>query len=112
MIMTFKPNQFTRTSAAVAALACLLAGTAHAGSAVPSSVTVAYGDLNLASEQGASALYARVAYAARQVCGGNGLDIRNLQAFASERACESQAISRAVQDVHSPKLAASFAARR
>ncbi|MBV8876391.1 MAG: UrcA family protein [Gammaproteobacteria bacterium] len=110
--MTFKLNQFTRTSAAVATLACLLAGTAQAASPAAPSVTVPYGDLNLASEQGASALHARVAYAARQVCGGNGLDVRNLQAYASERACESQAISRAVHDVHSPKLAASFAARR
>jgi UrcA family protein len=114
MTMTFTLNRLSRASATIAALAaCLIAGTAHAGSpdGAPT-VTVAYGDLDLSSEQGANALYARVAYAARQVCGASGLDIRNLQAYAAERACESQAISKAVHDVRAPQVAASFAAHR
>jgi UrcA family protein len=114
MTMTFTLNQFSRASATLTALAaCLIAGTAHAASpAAAPTVTVRYGDLNLSSEQGANALYARVAYAARQVCGRSGLDARDLAAFAAERACESQAISQAVHDVHAPLVAASFAAHR
>lgn len=111
--MTFTRNQITRPAATIAALAaCLIAGTAHAGSpAGAATLTVAYGDLNLSSEQGANALYARVVSAARQVCGANGLDIRDLQTYAAERACESQAIAKAVHDVRAPQVAAIFAAR-
>jgi UrcA family protein len=111
--MTFaKLNDFRRTSATLAALAaCLIAGTAHAASpdAAPS-VAVRYGDLNLATEQGANTLYARVAAAARQVCAADGLDIRNLQAYAAARSCETQAIANAVHAVQAPKVVASFAA--
>ena len=111
--MTFTLNQFSRAAATLTAVsACLIVGTAHAASSAGApSVTVRYGDLNLSSEQGANALYARVAYAARQVCGRNGLDARDLAAFAAERACESQAISQAVHDVRAPQVAAIFAAR-
>ena len=111
--MKLTVNQFRRTSTAIAALAAaVIAGTAHVGGPAAASLTVSYGDLNLASEQGANALYARVTAAARQVCGAEGLDIRDLQAYAAARACESQAISRAVHDVHAPQFAARFAAHR
>ncbi len=112
--MTLKLNRSGRTTATFAALAaCLIAGTALAGSSdMAPSVAVRYGDLNLATDAGVDALYARVSYAARQVCAVGGLDIRNLREFAAERACESQAIERAVHSVQAPKVAASFAARR
>jgi UrcA family protein len=72
---------------------------------------VPYGDLNLASEHGANTLYARVAAAARQVCAPDGFEIRNLQAYAAQRSCVSQAIANAVRDVHSTQLATILAAR-
>jgi UrcA family protein len=111
--MTRALTHFRRSSATLAALAaCIIAGTAHAGSpAAAPSVAVPYGDLNLTTERGADALYARLTAAARQVCAADGLDIRNLQAYAAARSCESQAIARAVHEVHSPKVAARLAAR-
>jgi UrcA family protein len=98
----------------VAALsACLIIGvsaTAHAASnadAAPS-VRVTYSDLNVATEQGAQALYGRIVAAARQVCPDS--DIRNLAGLAAQRSCEAKAVAHAVQQVHSPKLAATYMA--
>ncbi len=111
--MMLKLKRFSRTSTALAAVAAaVIAGSAHAGSPAPASRTVPYGDLNLASEQGANTLSLRVASAARQVCGADDVDMRNLQAFAAVRACESQAITRAVHDVRAPQVAARLAALR
>jgi len=96
-----KLNEFRRTSMTFAALAaCLIAGTSLAASPqTTSSVTVRYGDLDLSREQG-------VAAAARQVCGSEGVDMRNLQAYAAVRSCEAQAIADAERDVQGTKLAA------
>ena len=97
-----------RTSGLAALSACLIAAvTGVANAAEPArSVSVAYADLNLTSEQGNSTLYNRIVAAAREVCGASSVDIRDLQSFAQERACESQAIARAVEQVSSAKLAA------
>lgn len=97
-------------SALAAGLLAGLCGAAWAGSPAAASVKVAYGDLDVATEQGSSALYARIVSAARQVCGGRQLDIRDLNAVALEQACERQAVANAVQDVHSQKLAAVYSA--
>jgi UrcA family protein len=103
-----KLNEFRRTSITFAALAaCLIAGTSFAASPqTTSSVTVRYGDLDLSRDEGLSTLHARVAAAARQVCGADGVDMRNLQAYAAVRACETQAIADAERDVQGTKLAA------
>jgi UrcA family protein len=103
-----KLNEFRRTSITFAALAaCLIAGTSFAASPqTTSSVTVRYGDLDLSRDEGLSTLHARVAAAARQVCGADGVDMRNLQAFAAVRSCETQAIADAERDVQGTKLAA------
>lgn len=100
-----------RAFAALGALAaCLIgaSGAALAGTApdVAPAVTVSYGDLNLATDHGNSALYTRIRAAARQVCFADRVDIRDLGRLAEVRSCESQAIARAVRDVHSPQLAA------
>jgi len=87
--------------------AALLLGTAaaYAGSPdAPPSVRVGYGDLNLASAQGASTFHARVAAAARSVCSADNVDIRNLREFAAARSCETQAIAKAVRDVQSSRV--------
>jgi UrcA family protein len=107
-----KRNKFRHTAITFAALAaCLIAGTSFAASPQStSSVTVRYGDLDLTREQGMSTLHARVAAAARQVCGADGVDMRNLQAFAQVRSCEAQAIADAEREVQGVKVA-SLAAR-
>jgi UrcA family protein len=113
---TTKFSDFWHGSMLVALTACMgfgLAGVARSATpdAAPS-IGVFYGDLNLATAQGAGMLHARVAAAARQVCTVDGGDIRNLAAYAAERSCEAQAIANAVRDVHSARVAASFAAHR
>ena len=93
---------------------CLLAvatSMAHAATLNDSapSLAVKYGDLNLSTEEGSHALYSRIASAARQLCDQSAS--RDLATFAANRQCESQAIARAVSDVHSPRLAAVYAMR-
>lgn len=87
--------------------AALLLGAAAAFAGGPNgapSVRVGYGDLNLASAQGASTFHARVAAAARSVCSADNVDIRNLREFAAARSCETQAIAKAVSDVQSSRV--------
>jgi len=87
--------------------AALLLGAAAAfaaGADGARSVRVAYGDLNLASAQGASTFHARVAAAARTVCGADNLDMRNLGEYAAARSCQTQAIANAVREVRSSRV--------
>jgi UrcA family protein len=84
---------------------------AHAATAtedVPS-VTVQYSALDLTSDEGARNLYRRIATAAQAVC--PEADQRDLDGFARSKACRSDAIARAVRDIHSPRLAALNSAR-
>jgi UrcA family protein len=96
--------------------ACLIGASGSALAATPAdetpSMKVSYADLNLTSDEGNSALYARIAAAARQVCLTDRVDIRDLGAYAQARSCEAQAIARAVHAVHSPRLAAIYDARQ
>lgn len=93
-----------------AATGAAAAATAAGDSAQVRTTRVAYGDLNLATAEGSRALYARIESAARQVCGP--YDARNLAEVAAARACQARAVAQAVSDVHSPMLAATYAARR
>jgi UrcA family protein len=84
---------------------------AHAATAtedVPS-VMVQYSALDLNSDEGARNLYRRITTAARAVC--PEADQRDLGGFAQSKACRSEAIARAVRDIHSPRLAALNSAR-
>jgi UrcA family protein len=117
---TFRP--LTRAFLAHSLLACVLtaaAATASAGTAcaehsaaiatsTASSVRVSYRDLDLATDAGSRALYERITQAARKVCAVS--DIRDLTALAQSDSCERAAVSQAVQQVHSPRLAALAAA--
>jgi UrcA family protein len=98
---------FTALTACIAIGAC--AAAAHAAEASAPSVTVSYQDLNLATDSGSSALYARLEKAAAKVC--VVADIRDLAAVAARSSCEQAAIARAVRAVNSPRLAALFNAR-
>jgi UrcA family protein len=88
-------------TAAAAGNACA-AGTA---TEVPS-VVVRFADLDLATDQGVRSLYARIARAAHAVC--PDARIRDLNAASQSRACQQQAIARAVREVNTPLLAAVY----
>ena len=110
-----KFNDLWHGSMLAALTACMavgLAGMAHGATpdAGPS-VTVSFADLNLASTKGLVTLYARVTAAAHQVCDAGGVDIRDLQASAVERACVSNAIANAVRALPDARVASSLAAR-
>ena len=114
-LMNSIDTRFTHTRRALTAVglaACLIGAAAGALAASPAdgaaTATVAYSDLNLASDQGNSTLYARISAAARQVCLVDRADMRDLARYAQARACEAQAIAHAVQAVHSPRLAAIY----
>ena len=67
--------------------------------------TVKFGDLNLDSEQGATALLHRIRIASRYVCGGytSNAAYANTRNF---RACVRDAQSRAIAQVNSPAVQA------
>lgn len=92
----------------VAMLGTVQARTANAASPAddPPTVQVQYGDLNLATDQGARALLERIKAAARQVC--PAADGRDLAAFQSSRRCAREAVARAIDQVGSPRLAALY----
>jgi UrcA family protein len=103
-----------RAGLRVAALAAGIVAASAAGvsaaatSAVDApSVVVHYADLDLATPQGAQALYRRIAAAAWRVCPNT--DQRDLAAVAQNRNCREEAIARAVHDVGTPLLASAYA---
>jgi UrcA family protein len=113
--MTSIANRFETLRQAAPALTalsvCLLAGVsgvAHATTAAAPAptVTVPYGDLNLASTKGSDALHARIVFAARQVCAVDDVNIRNLHELALAQSCERAAIAHAEESVSGPKMAA------
>ena len=83
-------------------LAAGVAGLLIASStlATPSAATarVRYGDLDLHTDAGVGALYARLRRASSEVCGS--VDIRELKAYAAENACFERTLSTAVAQVH------------
>lgn len=106
-------RQPLRPAAALGAMLIVGAAT-MAFAAAPAdyapSVRVSYSDLNLATEQGTLALYARIVSAANKVC--EIRDIRNLTEVSAANACRAQAIAHAVHDVGNPRLAALYTARQ
>lgn len=110
---TSRTRQLLRASAALGATLIIGAATAaYAGESAPEapSVRVSYNDLNLATEQGTLALYARIVSAAYKVCQVS--DIRDLDQVAAASKCRAQAIERAVRDVGNERLATVYTARR
>jgi UrcA family protein len=88
---------------------CLLAGTVGAAQAATSTeavptVVVRYGDLDLATSDGAQVLYQRISVAARQVCPVE--NSRAVSQIGKNRACREAAIERAVNAVNNPHLLA------
>jgi len=95
-----------RIAAAVALFAALTAG-AHA-TEVPQ-VHVKYGDLNLATADGATVLYQRIRGAADLVCGV--ADARELGRVAQAKACAVHTVAEAVAAADAPALTAVYAAK-
>jgi len=89
--------------AAVAAAALTTTSFASPPSDSAPSVRVRFDDLNLSSARGTSALYHRIQNAARQVCPDYGS--RDLVLVAAADHCRSEAVARAVNELHNPQLA-------
>jgi UrcA family protein len=104
-----KFNDVWHGSMLAALTACMAVGLVDvARSATPgeaASVKVSFGDLDLASTQGAHTLHERITAAARQVCEPNGLDLRDLKLYTAERSCMSQTVANAERKVQAAKVA-------
>jgi len=91
-----------------AGAATLLVGAANIASAASvaevRSVNVRYDDIEINTELGNTVLYRRIVSAAVQVCGSP--DIRDLDAIAAAKTCKRTAVERAVESMHSQRLAA------
>jgi UrcA family protein len=106
-IATSKLTTLRRSLALAGAFAALtVTATSFAApkSADAPSVTVRYGDLNLDTAAGATALYHRISAAARQVC--PEYYSRDLGLRAASERCQANAIAEAVRELNNPQLAA------
>ena len=83
----------------LAAAGLLACGTATAAS--ERSVTIHFADLDIDSASGASALYQRLAGAARVVCGDDGRSPSEQRAWQE---CYQQALSAAIARIDNPLL--------
>jgi len=81
------------------------AGAATADSDLPT-VVVHYSDLTLGTDSGVNQLYRRIVFAAKQVCP----DESDLRLQSRVQACRDQAVARAIEQIHNPRLAALYAA--
>ncbi len=107
---TFRNFRVAIASAALGAFTCSsLIGVCAAAETDPPQTTVKYADLNLASPEGAAALYARIHRAARQVC--SPLDGRDLTSKMQMDSCVHKAIASAVAKVDQPALFNAYDAR-
>jgi len=74
------------------------------------SVSVHYGDLNLATDAGAQTLLQRLNAAGRRVCGGR-TSPRSIMMYQLRRACIREKVSTAVAELGSPVVTARLASR-
>ena len=99
------PDSNPRSCVRPVALALLLGllGAAQASAGEPAGIRVGYGDLDLATSAGAHTLYARIAGAARTVCGFEGTALIEQSLW---NRCYRAAIADAVAKVNRPLLTA------
>ncbi len=93
-------------SGALLTVALLLAPT-RAFASQPSVTPVYYTANDLATDRGIRALYSRIAEAAKMVC--PEADPRKLWQLSQSKACQRQAIARAVTKIANPRLTALYA---
>src|SRR5579862_846141 len=103
------PRLITTAIFAALAMSCGALSVADADD-VPQAV-VKFGDLNLASPQGAAALYGRIVVAAYEVCKSFDIDMHGLEFPLEQLACVHKAVARAVTNVGRPELFAIYNAR-
>ena len=100
---------FIGLALAITASTAALAFPALTQASEPPSLTVKFGDLNLANDAGAEHLYRRINHAALEVC--EPLDGHQLEQGIRFRACVKESIARAVSSVNQAKLSAIFEAK-
>jgi UrcA family protein len=103
-----RPRAFTALAALGAlSTAALFASPAVASAAQPSDeipqTAVYYNLFELSTDQGTHSLYKRLVNAARAVC--PGYDSRDLAAVADSRACQREAVTRAIVQIGNGRLA-------
>ena len=104
-------NPIRRTMAAAIVSACALGFgtiTATANDLGAPKANIRYGDLNLASTQGAKALYQRIISASYVVCQAFDVDSRNNADPSAEQACRRKVIADAVTKIGKPMLYAVY----
>jgi len=92
-----RSTTFFAALAVAAATAATVSFPAQAAEVTQTSAEVRYGDLDLASQDGAQALKARVIRAAKQVCSADG--DKSLKALSQSESCTKVAIARAMPQV-------------
>jgi UrcA family protein len=75
----------------------------------PAKRIVHFADLDLTRSVGVAVLYARIKFAARDVC--EPVNDRDLAAVVSTRRCMEQAIARAIADVNAPTVTSYYLAK-
>lgn len=105
-----RPRTLTALATCALATAAVLGSPAIGAAAQPAAgvpqTTVYYSFRDLASDPGTHALYERIVSAARTVCPGSGS--RDLGEFAASRECQREAVSRAIHQIGSSRLAAVY----
>ncbi len=96
-------------------LVCGIAGAAAGGMASAATadeqvphIAVHYTPQSLETDRGAQAVYHKIVHAAEEVCPNDSSSPHFIT--GAVRTCREQAIARAVHDIHSPKVAALYAA--
>jgi UrcA family protein len=102
-------QKFVGLALAIIASTAALALPTLAQASEPPSLTVKFGDLNIANDAGAEQLYRRINHAALEVC--EPLDGRQIGDGIRFKACVKESIARAVFNVNQPKLSAVFEAK-
>jgi UrcA family protein len=111
-------NRTTTVSRFLTVIAAALVGAVASGfAALPAAadssdlaeITVKFGDLNISNPQGATALYARIGFAAKSVC--SRFDGPGATDKMRRDECINKAISKAVTKVNSSALSAVYSAK-
>jgi UrcA family protein len=96
-----------KSIASIIATTLVFAAASSALAAEPSdrlTKRVTFGDLNLESQEGAKVLYARLRFAAREVC--SPLESRELSHGSAWKACFNDAMESAVAKINKPLVSA------
>jgi hypothetical protein len=79
---------------------------------LPTKVAIKFGDLDLASEQGASAMLQRLSHAAQQACGASSFSVPDYRWATKNSACYHGSMDRAVAAVAAPAVSRLYEQRR